>query len=63
MNLSGKSILITGATGSFGQKFIRTILERYEPSRVIVYSRDEVKQHNMQQRTGQQRHGSAMLIT
>ena len=49
MNLSGKSILITGATGSFGQKFIRVILERYEPSRVVVYSRDELKQHNMQQ--------------
>ena len=49
MNLNGKSILITGATGSFGKEFIRTILERYEPTRVIVYSRDELKQHNMQQ--------------
>ena len=50
MNLTGKSILITGGTGSFGQEFIRTILEGYEPKRVIVYSRDELKQHEMQQR-------------
>lgn len=50
MSLNGKSILITGATGSFGQEFISTILERYEPKRVVVYSRDELKQHEMQQR-------------
>ncbi|MAL97111.1 UDP-N-acetylglucosamine 4,6-dehydratase (inverting) [Hydrocarboniclastica marina] len=45
----GKSILITGGTGSFGQRFIKTLLERYKPSRVIVYSRDELKQYEMQQ--------------
>lgn len=44
-----KSILITGGTGSFGKKFIRTILDRYNPRRIIVFSRDELKQFEMQQ--------------
>lgn len=44
-----KSILITGGTGSFGKKFIKTILDRYKPRRVIVFSRDELKQFEMQQ--------------
>lgn len=42
--LNNKSILITGGTGSFGKKFIEIIFERYNPSRVIIYSRDEFKQ-------------------
>ena len=46
---NGKSILITGGSGSFGKKFIKTILDRYEPARLIVYSRDELKQFEMQQ--------------
>ncbi len=45
--LDGKNILITGGTGSFGKKFIEIILSRFKPSRVIVYSRDELKQHEM----------------
>ena len=48
--LNNKSILITGGTGSFGKKFIQTVLERYEPAKVIVYSRDELKQYEMQQK-------------
>lgn len=44
-----KSILITGGTGSFGKKFIEILLERYKPQRVIVYSRDELKQFEMAQ--------------
>ena len=44
-----KSILITGGTGSFGRKFIQTVLDRYEPRRVIVFSRDELKQFEMSQ--------------
>lgn len=44
-----KSILITGGTGSFGKKFIQIILDRYRPKRLIVYSRDELKQFEMQQ--------------
>jgi len=46
--LKNKSILITGGTGSFGKKFIETILNNYQPSKVIVYSRDELKQFDMQ---------------
>jgi len=47
--LNGKTILITGGTGSFGKKFIETVLKRYEPKKLIVYSRDELKQFEMQQ--------------
>ncbi|OUU26106.1 MAG: UDP-N-acetylglucosamine 4,6-dehydratase (inverting) [Verrucomicrobia bacterium TMED44] len=47
--LNDKSILITGGTGSFGQKFVRSVLERYSPKRVIVYSRDELKQYEMKE--------------
>lgn len=42
-----KVILITGGTGSFGRQFTRTILERYKPRKLIVYSRDELKQFEM----------------
>lgn len=44
-----KSILITGGTGSFGRRYVKTLLERYRPKRLIVYSRDELKQFEMQQ--------------
>ena len=44
-----KSILVTGGTGSFGKSFIRDILTRFRPRRVVVYSRDELKQFEMQQ--------------
>lgn len=47
--LNNKSILITGATGSFGKYCIRQILSQYKPHKVIVYSRDELKQFEMQQ--------------
>ena len=46
---NNKSILITGGTGSFGKQYIRTILSTYKPSRLIVLSRDELKQFEMQQ--------------
>lgn len=45
-----KSILITGGTGSFGKQYVQTILDRYKPAKVIVYSRDELKQFEMEQR-------------
>lgn len=45
--LNQKSILITGGTGSFGKEFINMMLEKYNPSRVIIYSRDEFKQDNL----------------
>ena len=44
-----KTILITGGTGSFGKQAVRTILERYQPKKVIIYSRDELKQFEMAQ--------------
>jgi UDP-N-acetylglucosamine 4,6-dehydratase/5-epimerase len=47
--LNNQSILVTGGTGSFGKKFIQTVLERYTPEKVIIYSRDELKQYEMQQ--------------
>lgn len=47
--IDGKSILITGGTGSFGRQFVKTVLEQYNPRRVVVYSRDELKQYEMQQ--------------
>tara|TARA_B110000014_G_scaffold220519_1_gene176617 strand:+ start:36 stop:1040 length:1005 start_codon:yes stop_codon:yes gene_type:complete len=47
--LNDKSILITGGTGSFGKKFIETVLKKYSPKKIIVYSRDELKQFEMQQ--------------
>lgn len=45
----GKSVLVTGGTGSFGKKFIEILLAKYRPKKVIVYSRDELKQFEMQQ--------------
>ncbi|WP_421336820.1 UDP-N-acetylglucosamine 4,6-dehydratase (inverting) [Aeromonas veronii] len=44
-----KTLLITGGTGSFGQRLVKTVLERYKPKRLIIYSRDELKQFEMQQ--------------
>ena len=46
---NNKSILITGGTGSFGKYFIKTVLRQYKPKRLIVFSRDELKQFEMQQ--------------
>jgi UDP-N-acetylglucosamine 4,6-dehydratase len=49
MLLEGKTVLITGGTGSFGRAFARTVLEHDDPRRVIIFSRDELKQYEMQQ--------------
>lgn len=45
--LNGQSVLVTGGTGSFGRKFVKTVLERYKPRKLIVFSRDELKQFEM----------------
>ena len=50
---NGKTVLITGGTGSFGKKFIEILLKKYAPKKVIVYSRDELKQFEMQQKFNQ----------
>ena len=46
--LNGKSILVTGGTGSFGHQFVSYVLAHYEPKKIIIYSRDEYKQFVMQ---------------
>ena len=45
--LNKKSILISGGTGSFGQKFVKMTLEKYNPERIVIFSRDEMKQWDM----------------
>ncbi len=45
--LNNKTILVTGGTGSFGKKFIQMTLEKYNPKKIIIYSRDEFKQSEM----------------
>jgi len=47
LNWKDKSILITGGTGSFGKKFIQIMLKEFHPKKIIVFSRDELKQHEM----------------
>lgn len=47
MDWSSKNVLVTGGTGSFGKKFIEIMLNEYHPSKLIVFSRDELKQHEM----------------
>jgi UDP-N-acetylglucosamine 4,6-dehydratase len=49
MNWSDKTVLITGGTGSFGKKFVEIALQKYRPKKLIVFSRDELKQFEMQQ--------------
>lgn len=49
MDWKDKVILVTGGTGSFGKKFIEIMMKEYNPAKVIVYSRDEQKQHEMRQ--------------
>ena len=46
--LKNSSILVTGGTGSFGHAFLSMTLEKYNPQRIVVYSRDEMKQWEMQ---------------
>lgn len=48
MNWNDKTILITGGTGSFGKKFTEIMLRDYRPKKIIIFSRDELKQHEMQ---------------
>lgn len=45
----GKNVLITGGTGSFGKKYTKILLKKYKPNKIIIYSRDELKQFEMAQ--------------
>ena len=47
MNWSEKTVLVTGGTGSFGKKFVQILLAEYKPAKLIIFSRDELKQHEM----------------
>ncbi|MGA9904633.1 MAG: polysaccharide biosynthesis protein, partial [Terriglobales bacterium] len=47
VNWSQESILVTGGTGSFGKKFVDVMLRDYQPQRLVIFSRDELKQHEM----------------
>jgi UDP-N-acetylglucosamine 4,6-dehydratase (inverting) len=58
--LDDSSILVTGGTGSFGKRFIATVLERYSPRRVVIFSRDELKQYEMQQLEPFASHGDVL---
>jgi UDP-N-acetylglucosamine 4,6-dehydratase len=49
VDLSDKAVLVTGGTGSFGRHFVKTVLAQHRPKRLIVFSRDEAKQHDMAQ--------------
>lgn len=50
MTWNDKVILVTGGTGSFGKKFLEIVLRDYHPKKIIVFSRDELKQHDMRQK-------------
>jgi len=50
MDFQNKTILITGATGSFGQRCVRILLDEYQPKKIIIFSRDELKQFQMQEK-------------
>ena len=52
IDLNGAAVLVTGGTGSFGRRFIKTVLARSKPRRLIVFSRDEMKQYEMAQEIG-----------
>ncbi len=53
--LNDKVVVVTGGTGSFGQKFTETVLRYYRPKRLIIFSRDELKQFEMRQRFPEER--------
>src|ERR1700693_4582384 len=55
-DLNDASILVTGGTGSFGKEFVRIVLERYNPRRLVIFSRDELKQYEMNLELNDQEH-------
>jgi UDP-N-acetylglucosamine 4,6-dehydratase len=54
--IKGQVVLITGGTGSFGKQFLSTVVEKHEPRKLIVFSRDELKQFDMRQRFGEEQY-------
>src|SRR5215469_4597001 len=49
LDLNDKAVLVTGGTGSFGRHFVKLVIDRYRPRRLVIFSRDEMKQFEMQQ--------------
>ncbi|GAA0551614.1 UDP-N-acetylglucosamine 4,6-dehydratase (inverting) [Rhizomicrobium palustre] len=56
IDLNDKTVMVTGGTGSFGNHFVKTVLAHYKPRRLIIFSRDELKQYEMQQRFPVEQH-------
>ena len=56
LDLNDKSVLVTGGTGSFGRHFVQSVIANYKPRRLVIYSRDELKQYEMQQLFPMERH-------
>src|ERR1700685_4581996 len=56
LELNDKSVLVTGGPGSFGKHFLKTVIAQYKPRRLIVFSRDELKQFEMQQEFSQEKY-------
>ena len=56
MDFNDRSILVTGGTGSFGRRFVAHVLENFQPRRLVVFSRDELKQFEMEQEFPVSRH-------
>lgn len=54
--LNGKAVLVTGGTGSFGRKFAEIVLSRYQPRKLIIFSRDELKQFEMRQQFSEEQY-------
>lgn len=60
--LNGKTILITGGTGSFGKKMTQIVLENYSVNKLIIFSRDELKQFEMSQRWNPEKHNIKYIL-
>ncbi len=56
IDLNDRTVLVTGGTGSFGKHFVRTVIARYKPKKLIIFSRDELKQYEMAQVFPQERY-------
>jgi UDP-N-acetylglucosamine 4,6-dehydratase len=54
--LKDKVVMVTGGTGSFGKQFVQTVLQRQPPRKLIIFSRDELKQFDMQQKFNEQQY-------
>ena len=56
VDLNGKTVLITGGTGSFGKAFVKMVCAEFEPRKLIIFSRDELKQYELAQSFGTERY-------